>query len=290
MTQLTAHLAAALASLDSTNDNHWTNDGQARVDVVNASLSGMDAESVTRQDIIDGAPLFTRETHPQFVTEYQAAIPAALDPVKSQERPPAPPAPPAQASAPAPAASPAAPAASSPPASDHSLPPLGTPQGAPTAATLATIALDPATGPDPVLGEMEGSALDVPLAQLMRSVPMLDAAVAEINERTQAIIHERERLNAELKELYQKSELCVRQLQRIRPKDDPNDGVKAYLAASQRAREERGRRAQAFIKAGTTAKDVAAQLRPGSPIDAAMGQRKAAPGTTRPGLRIPAGV
>jgi len=288
-TQLTAHLAAALASLDPTSNDHWTNDGQARVDVVNAALSTMDAESVTRQDIIDGAPLFTRESAAQFGEEYRANVPVALQPLT--ERPPAPPAPPALDPGAAPAAPPAAPDAQAPAAPDSSLPPLGTPHGAPPSPTLATVHLDPATGgPDPMLGECEGSALDVPLAELMRSVPMLDAAVAEINERTQALIHARERLNAELQELYAKSELCVRQLQRIRPKDDPNNGVRAYLAASQRAREERGRRAQAFIRSGTTAKDVAAQLRTGSQLDAALGQRKPAPGTTRPGLRIPAGA
>tara|TARA_R110000851_G_scaffold268071_2_gene420686 strand:+ start:16413 stop:17270 length:858 start_codon:yes stop_codon:yes gene_type:complete len=280
MQQLNNLLAVALMRLDPTSDDHWTSDGQARVDVVNASLATLGGDSVTRQDIIDGAPTFTRETAPALIAAAKEAaapvIPPAGAPPAPEGAPPAPP-----------AASPAAPEPSAPPASDSSLPPLGTPTGAPTApapATLADIALD---GKGGEIDGLQGSALDVPIVDLMRSVPMLDAAVAEINERSAAIVKERERLAEELKELYAKSELCVRQLTRIRPKDDPNDAVKAYLAQSQRSREERGRRAKAFIAQGTTAQDVAAELRGGSKIDQALKQRGAVPGSTRPSVRVP---
>jgi len=280
--QLTNALAAALASLDPTDDGHWTNDGQARVDVVNAELAKMDAETVTRQDIIDGAPLFTREAAPAMQAEYRATA-GPLDPLT--------PATPAPA---APAAPTAAPAPQTPPPSDHSLPPLGgdtRPPAPPTAPpTLANVKLDPTPKvPEGLLGEMEGSALDVPLHELMRSVPMLEAAVAEINITSAAIVAERTALAEKLKELYAKSELCVRQLGRIKPKDDPTDGVRSYLAASAKAREERARRAQVFVKAGTTANDVAAQMRTGSALDAALSQRRPVPGSTRPSVRIPVG-
>lgn len=48
----------ALRQLDGMDDSHWTGDGAPKVDVVK-NLSGL--ESLTRQNIIDAAPQFSRE-------------------------------------------------------------------------------------------------------------------------------------------------------------------------------------------------------------------------------------
>lgn len=50
-------LIEALRSLDPLNDDHWTKDDDARIDVV----SKMVGRPVTRQEIIDAAPSFNRE-------------------------------------------------------------------------------------------------------------------------------------------------------------------------------------------------------------------------------------
>jgi len=302
MTQLSPLLAAALASLDTTNDGHWTNDGQARVDVVNAELANLGGDTVTRQDIIDGAPLFTRETAPAMIEQYHAAVgPLAPRPDDADDTPREPDE--SLARTPPPAPPPLAPRAPSPVAhqvgqsldTQPSLPPAGAATRAPKRpATLAALEINPANGKpgaarvDELLGEE--SALNVPLIELMQSEELLRAAISEMNDKSQELIRTKLRCDQQLSELHAKSELCTRQLDQIRTKEDPHDNVRAYLQQSQRAREERRRRAEKFIDAGTTVRDVIRQLRPSSALDDAMSRRKPAPGSTRPALRAPVGA
>jgi chromosome segregation ATPase len=49
----------ALLKLDPANDNHWTNQGLPRMDVVEKEVGD---KTIKRQDIVDAAPEFTRET------------------------------------------------------------------------------------------------------------------------------------------------------------------------------------------------------------------------------------
>ena len=56
-----AAIIAALQKLDPATDEHWNIDGQPKVEAVQ-SLMGVDGGSVTRADIIDAAPEFTRSS------------------------------------------------------------------------------------------------------------------------------------------------------------------------------------------------------------------------------------
>ena len=237
-------LFAALATLDTANDDHWTADGQARVDVVSAAAG----KALARQDIIDAAPTFTRQTATELLVEYRATV---------GELPTAAPTAPQSPEAPAPLDT-------RPPAPEATLGDLGRPPAPPA--------------PSPPCE----SAVDLPMGQLMASVPLLEQAIRELDEQSQAKLHEQRALGVELKGLYAKSDLCAKQLARLKPKDNPANDVQTYLRRSQEARQERVRRAQAFVKAGTTPGDVRKQLATASPLDAAMSQRKPAAGSTRP--------
>lgn len=86
-------LPSALANLDQLNDAHWTSDGAPRLDVL-AKLVGA---PVTRQQIRDIAPEFTRErpTVPTVPPTVATPAPAAPAPEPAAAAPAAPVAPPA---------------------------------------------------------------------------------------------------------------------------------------------------------------------------------------------------
>lgn len=235
MSNMTLQLARALASIDPANDAHWTTDGEVRVDVINAMLVEAGEKTTGRTDIVSAAPLFTRDTAAGLIEKYKAAVqPAAaiVDPA------PAPPAPAA-----APVAGPAA----------------VVPQEAPEAAAPAT--------ESPV---SETPAMDRPMAELMASPELLQGAMGEINDRVSVLCAERKVIEDEIASLYAKSEVCSRRYQAIAPKVDTNEGTRAYLAQSNKARMARHKRTQAFLKSGVAAADVLEQTRGASPLDAAF--------------------
>lgn len=82
-------LQSALAKLDVTNGNHWTADGQPRLDTVKM-FSGN--PGVNREMIEAEAPGFTRATAAGY-TGWQGAASAAAAPAIPATEPPAPPAP-----------------------------------------------------------------------------------------------------------------------------------------------------------------------------------------------------
>lgn len=80
-----------------------------------------------------------------------------------------------------------------------------------------------------------------------------------------------------------------RVLQRVlatKPKDQ-TDPIQMYLRRQNENRARRAERAQAFVAKGISQKDLALAISGKSQIDLALGQRKPAPGTTRPNPRIP---
>lgn len=98
-----------------------------------------------------------------------------------------------------------------------------------------------------------------------------------------------EDIKAKLELQSRRADIVTRVRDKLR-KANPNasgQAIRDYLKRQKVARAEKAERAQAFIAAGTTARDVADQLRIKSPIDAAMAQRKPAPGSTRPALGMP---
>ena len=74
------NLANALQSLDVENDEHWTQDGQARLDV----LKEMVGSQVTRDDIKEVAPKFTRANN-VVTSDKQPDNPFAEDAGKAEK-------------------------------------------------------------------------------------------------------------------------------------------------------------------------------------------------------------
>ena len=85
-----SHLIAALNQLDPGNEEHWTADGQARVEVVSELLIARGLGPVQRQNIIDAAPTFTRDS---AAAEEPAAPPGPAAAPTHPEPPPAVPGP-----------------------------------------------------------------------------------------------------------------------------------------------------------------------------------------------------
>lgn len=232
MSPISPLLASALALVDPTNDAHWTNDGQVRVDVVNG-LMPEGSLPLTRQDIIDAAPNFTRAT----ALDHRAKVEASQ----------------AEASSALQRASPFAHTAGISPASN--LPPPAA--GAPTAQSTPPTA----------------SVLGLPLPQLLASAELLDRGIRELDDQAAALARQRAAIDQELRQIGARSELLSRARDRISSRTDPAEGIAAYLKRSAESREIRRRRAIAFAEAGTTAKDVADVTRGPSQLDAAMARR-----------------
>lgn len=66
----------------------------------------------------------------------------------------------------------------------------------------------------------------------------------------------------------------------------PQNAIKDYIAGQNKIREQKAARTEAFLANGTNAADLKNALTTKSPIDAALGNRKPEPGTTRP-ARMP---
>ena len=56
---MTEQIIEALNQLDPLNDEHWTADGAPKMDIVNDLIESEDV--VTRQDVVDAAPSFTKD-------------------------------------------------------------------------------------------------------------------------------------------------------------------------------------------------------------------------------------
>jgi hypothetical protein len=271
---------------DPKNDDHWTTDGQVRVDVVNAALDEGNDPPVQRQDIIDQAPTFTRETAPTWITEYQrlrdSAIAAAAGETtaggKLEHDEPTILADASSPPAPASPAVPSKPRPEVPSGAQPSVPPA--PQGQASGAVSGALGAPPGAAL---------SALDVPMAKLLRDPQLLQRAVEEIEIRSQGLIREKQRIEEELRALSAKAQLCGRALQLVAPPERPADVIRAFLQGQQRNREARITRTRRFIEAGVSPEDVAKELRGASRLDLAM-RRRTDRGLKRPDPRPIAGM
>lgn len=122
----------------------------------------------------------------------------------------------------------------------------------------------------------------------LQGIESFDAFMAASDKMLTSMHREREEIAKKIDYLSRRADM----VQRVRAKmqkQDPNGGhsVKAFLKKQAEARMAKSERAKAFLNAGTTAQDVVAQLNMKAPIDAAMAQRKAKPGTTRPAMGMP---
>jgi len=253
------NLLEATSRLDPANDDHWTADGLPRMTAV-GELAG--DSSITRKDITHAAPNLTRAlAQAQLVEAENTGV------VRSENL---------------------GPKAADPPAPEKTFAELVLEEdGAPKVDVEAT----------QVKVEVEldtQNVLDLPVGTVLGHPDLTKKALDEINRKVAQVLSAKAKIDEELKQLYAKTELLSRQEvlhDRIaRQNGTKRTNVQDYLAAQSRAREERAARARKFIDAGTTPADVAAQLRGGSRLDAAMKQRKPALGSRRPPVRIPSAM
>lgn len=142
---------------------------------------------------------------------------------------------------------------------------------------------------DPYAELSDDDILDLTVDVIASNYNLCRRVCDVLGEKFRKAVKARDAANQEIKDLSLRIDLTTRWMQKLEV-TDPNaslHGVQAYLKRSQEAREVRTRRAQAFIKAGTTAEDVAAELSSKSKIDQAMNKRKGAIGSGRPAVRTP---
>lgn len=246
---------AILQQLDPSNADHWTSDGLPRVDVVSALAGGV---QVTREQITNAAPKLTRES---AAAALEAASAGEADGAEKT----------------APSADPAAPWEGDPEADASEA------SGDSSFIEEGQELLDPyAEVSDEELAEID--VVNMPTKQVMSSPRLVARALEQIDEIYQAKVLQRDKLDVELKELAAKANITSIALTRMRQgmTKEQDTSIKDYLKQSRLAREEKAARAAAFIKSGTTAQDVAAQLQTKSPLDKAMNARKPARGSQRP--------
>ncbi len=100
---------------------------------------------------------------------------------------------------------------------------------------------------------------------------------------------EKKELDDKISALGRASQIVDRLLTRIannKPQSDTAH-IRAYLARQREVREARAKRTLAFLAHGVDPKELAKVLQGKSQLDAALGLRKPAPGSTRPDPRIP---
>ena len=190
-----------LGQLDVKNDDHWTEDGLPRVDVVAALAPHL---QIDRQTITGHAPSFTR------------------DEVKKQQ------------------------------------------------------ALDAMTDATPKV-----SAMDRPMQEVMQDPDALREIIGELNKKSADLLRTREAVNKELQEIWTRSDLASRQLQRLdRGSKTGTADIKKHLEVQKAVRKERQERIAQFVKkSGMSPAELAEALRTKSPIDTALGAKRP---TTQP--------
>lgn len=238
-------IRAALQQLDPSNDEHWTQDGLPRTDVMQ-KLTGR--KNLTRQEITAADETFSREV---AIDRRMAALEQAEG---GQDAPPpvVPPAPPAPPTHPA-----APPPVEAKPDTDDS--DLG---------DVAGVVQD-----DP-----PRSVLAIPLPKVLASYELCSLALEELSAMNDELIKERAKLQKEIDANSARIEALERrrvQLERRRPKDGSIPGMREYLQGQQRIREDRAKRLAAFLGgSGVGAREVAKAIAPLSPIDQALRTRR----------------
>jgi len=243
-----ALIQSALAHLDPNNDDHWTSDGLPKMSAVSSIVRD---PSLMRKNVTDAAPDFTRD----------------VARVRASEAPPEPP--------------PESFVAPPPPAETE---PEGELEPEPTFEDV----VEP--GPRPGLPAMTSceDVLALPIPQVLGDPELTELAIEAFQIRIDRALKRKQDTEEELQQLNAKNEIAKRAAithERNRKGQPRPTAIKQYLEAQNKARQERAKRAQRFIDAGTTQKDVAEALRPGSKLDASMQSRKPGLGSARPKAR-----
>lgn len=270
-------LAEAIAALDPANDDHWTADGLPRMDAI-MELTG--DPSITRKHVTDAAPQLTR-------SNAAAAVPAEGEGAPTGEGDQS-----EAATEDDAGDGDEADEADAEQESDDDASGAPGADGDDSAASENEIADESGERSAPS-GALEDvfPTLALPVREVVVDYGKVNDALSELETLELALIRKREEIKVELGQVHAKAELLKRakmRHERARPELLGKSPIQDYLEGQRKAREARAARARRFLDAGTTVHDVAAQLRGGSALDAAMGQRKAARGTQRP-TRAPVG-
>lgn len=237
-------IVAALAQLDPLDDDQWTTDGAPRVDAVEKILN----KDIKRQDIIDAAPHFSRETAGQLPEDDDAQA-GDVQGEGSQE--------------------------------------VTTTEETPAVVDEDDDELeflldeDDDEFVDTLTMTQDEILADPELLELY-----IIQAGDKFNELVQ--MQERIKGELKLwSERQQIAERILSRKYPGHGKKNTSEVIRQYLDAQVEAREKRAAAATAFIMGGTNPADVAKALAGASALDKAMSQRKAKPGSTRPAPRMP---
>lgn len=257
------NIVEALGTLDPANDEQWTADGLPRMDVIEELVGD---KSITRADVTNAAPDFTRETA-------AAASEPNTDPETDAD---------ADADAePEPEANPEVDAEGDGEKQSFLNKLLGGEKDEPAddADTEPEVAPEPEAEPEPEVA---------PEPNPEENKPTMQDLMVERDEKAQEMLKAQgaqEKAKKVADDLADEVNHLNRRIDMLE-KADPNHGtagVRAYLDQQNKNRLERARGLTKFIETtGIHPKDVAAATDPKAPIDRAMGVRKPARGSARP--------
>lgn len=138
----------------------------------------------------------------------------------------------------------------------------------------------------------EPDVMTLPMAQVMRSLPLVEKALQALAARCKEAEDRKKAVAEELSKLHFQVDILTRQLSRLK-KTDPKTSQeehRKFLEQSFEARRKRAEAAKAFVKAGTTPDAVREQLEVRSKLDRVMASRKPAIGSSRPQMPLVGGA
>ena len=248
------NIKEALAKLDPSNDGHWTVDGAPRMDV----LSEIAGETLTRKQVTDAAPDFTRHTTSSGEAPAEATEEGPADPVEKAE---------------------------GSEDDDNVQKDADKPDEQEAEALGAKIASQMQANAE---AEQRAKELELPESTPEAPKSELDILRDDLAEATEAM-YAAQKTQEESKI---EADRCSNLVNAINvkiaaiEKQDPNHGTKSirdYLDQQNRNRIARAQGLQTFIAAtGVHPADVAKAVNPSAPIDQAMKGRKAPRGSIRP--------
>jgi len=240
----------ALQYLDPNDDAQWTTEGLPRLEAV-AALVG---KPVRRQEVTDASPQFNRAM-------------AGNEGLKEDGVG-------------------EGPAAASTQHVDAGSVDAGEAQQANSVAPAAVSPASPPQQPPPPSIPEGESVLERPAREILGSRELTERALQELGEKIRVASEKKKLVDEEVRKLNEQNAILTMHMDRMTKADHGRTGrdISAYLETQKKVREDRAKRAQAFIAQGTTAKDVADQLRVTSKLDAVM-TRKTGLGNVRPAVR-----
>ncbi len=255
------NIKEALAKLDSADDNHWTNDGMPRMDVLQKLTESPD---LSRTEVTNAAPDFSRAS----VIAAEAPAPSTEeDNVEASAAP-------SEASSPPEAPAEVMVEAAEPAAEPDVVAMEATPE------QMAMVATD--------LSEIAASAPEKPVSAPETKLEALQAALAVHTDAMNAADGIKKDAVKAFLEASDQVNALNRQIETIE-KADPHAataGIRDYIAMQNKIRLDKAGRAAAFLgNSGAKPGDIAKALEVRSALDKAHLGRKAPRGTVRPATR-----